>query len=588
MSGIRADGSDVKSRREHANDARRPTGGSPAGEVLLALRALRHGGLDDAARALELGPSVAGSLSAVLVAMRWGAVMVGVGWAANRAAGGELSIVLTLSVAIFLASWRTIRPIRLGDPSQTQQALALSDVALLSMAVGIDDGLNNPFVGSVIVAVAVVAFGWGLRLGALAAGTALVLSTTMASALGLGLELPNPAGMMAVLGAWTFPAFAQQRLLQLEDRRRITNDRASALTETNQLLGALHELATTLPSSLDLADVLSATRRQLIDSFAADRHLVLAYDDNVWSPQIQDGFDLPPAFTSNQLPAPLVDAAIAPAVTRVDDLHAAGTGRIGSGLYARLVVNGRDTGLVAVERAVPNAFTDADAELLDGLSQMLSLTVANARSFQHLRSLAAADERGRIARDLHDRLGQWLTYIGLELERINTHQEEPSLELKQLHGDVQGAIADLRDTLIELRAAVEPGRPLSVVIGEVVDRFSKRSDVEITVSLPDDRSLHLAPIVENELLRIAQEALTNVEKHAKATHVHLGWSVENGRGVLVVQDNGRGFDPSRGIRGTAYGLVGMRERAASVGAILEVTSEPDQGTVVTVLTSPPA
>ncbi len=554
----------------------------------MALRALRHGGLDEAGRALELGPSVTGSLAAVLAALRWGAVMVGVGWAATRAAAGELPIVATLTVAIFLASWRTIRPIRLGDRSQSQQAFALADVAILSAAVGIADGLSNPFVGAVIVAVALVAFGWGLRLGAWAAATALVVTTGVASVVSLSFELPNPAGVMSVLGACVFPGIAQQRLLQLENRRRLTNERASSLSETNQLLGALHEVATSLPSSLDLPDVLSATRRQLIDSFGAERFAVLAYDDSVWSPQLVEGFDLPPTFTSHQLPAPLLEAAITPAVTRIADLSAVTADRAGSGLYARLVVNGRDTGLIAVERTAPGGFTEVDADLLDGMAQMLALTIANARSFQHLRSLAAADERGRIARDLHDRLGQWLTYIGLELERINTAQPEPSLELKELHGDVQGAIADLRDTLIELRAAVQPGRPLTIVIGEVVDRFSKRGDVEITVSVPDDRTVHLAPLVENELLRIAQEALANVEKHAKATHVHLSWSIEDGRGVLVVQDNGRGFDPRRGIRGTAYGLVGMRERAASVGAILEVTSEPEQGTVITVLTSPPA
>ena len=72
-------------------------------------------------------------------------------------------------------------------------------------------------------------------------------------------------------------------------------------------------------------------------------------------------------------------------------------------------------------------------------------------------------------------LGQWLTYIGLELERINSEQAEPSVELKQLHEDTQGAIAELRDTLMELRASVGPGRPLSVLLGEVVDRVRKRS-----------------------------------------------------------------------------------------------------------------
>ena len=252
------------------------------------------------------------------------------------------------------------------------------------------------------------------------------------------------------------------------------------------------------------------------------------------------------------------------------------------------MVDGIDTGLIGIERANrAEPFNQTDSDLLTGMADVLALTVSNARAFKRLRSLAAAEERTRIARDLHDRLGQYLTYIGLELERINSEQAEPSMDLKQLHEDTQGAIAELRDTLIELRASVTTERPLSTLLAEVVDRFEKRSRIDVTLIVPEERSDRLSAVVENELLRIVQEALTNVEKHAMATHAHIGWSVEAGRGVLVIQDNGRGFDPSQGIRGTAYGLVGMRERAASVGAILEVTSEPDQGTVITVLTSQP-
>ena len=556
-----------------------------AGDVLLALRAFRNGGFDDSTRALELGPAVAGSLSAVLASMRWGAVLIGVAWAAPRlAASGDLSVVATLTTAIFLASWRTVRPLKLGDGGPGQQIFAISDVALLATAVGVDIGLTSPFVGCLLVAVAIVGFGWGLRRGLWAATVGLVVSTATSVLTSTELVAPSALGVMALAAAAMFPGVAQFRLLHMEDRRQLMTDRMTGLSETNQLLGALNEVARTLPSSLDLEDILSATRSQLKESFDADRLLVLSFEDNLWSTQLQDGFDLPPVLTSAQLPSPLIDAAAASDMLRINDLSR--RGRIGSGLYIRLSVDGVDTGLVAVESHHANRYSDSDAELLSGMAEVLALSLANARSFLHLRSLAAAEERTRIARDLHDRLGQWLTYIGLELERINSTQAEPSLELKQLHGDTQGAIAELRDTLVELRAAVGPGRPLSVVLTEVVDRFKKRSDVEVTVVVPDDRDVFLAPIVENELLRIAQEALTNVEKHAEASHAHVGWSVENGRGVLVVEDNGRGFNPNKGIRGNAYGLVGMRERAASVGANLEITSVPNRGTVITVLTSP--
>ena len=580
----------MKERSEQSPDRRTdvdaPKGGPSGSDVLFALRALSNGGFDDSTRALELGPAVASSLAAILAALRWGAVMVGIAWSAQQlATSGDLGVVATLTTVIFLASWRTVRPLRLGASSASQQTFAISDVAILAGAVGLNSGLASPFVGSVLVAVAVVAFGWGLRLGLWAAATALVISTVIPILTAVDFIAPSPLGVMALAAAAVFPGVAQVRLLQMEDRRQTLTESMSGLNETNQLLGALNQVARTLPSSLDLEDILGESRRQLVTSFDADRVAVLSFEDNLWSTQLQDDFELPPVLTSAQLPYPLIDAAASAALLSIPDLSRSGQ-RTGSGLYARLVVGGVDTGLVAIESTRTNHFTDADVELLSGMADMLALSLANARSFLHLRSLAAAEERTRIARDLHDRLGQWLTYIGLELERINAGQPEPSLELKQLHGDTQGGIAELRDTLVELRAAVGPGRPLSIVLPEVIDRFSKRSDVEVSMNMPADRSLHLAPIVENELLRIAQEALTNVEKHARATHADVSWSVENGRGVLVVTDNGQGFNPTKGIRGNAYGLVGMRERAASVGALLEIASAPDEGTIITVLTSP--
>ncbi len=559
-----------------------PSGGG--NDALSVLRALQSGGFEDSSRALELGSTVAGSLSSVLTACRWGAVMIGLAWAATQAASGDLPVVGTLSVAVFLASWRTFRPIQLGHPSQSQIGYAIGDVAILSAAVGWSDGLASPFVGCILVAVALVSFGWGLRYGLSAGVAALVVAGAVGTIIDGQVSAPSPLATLAIAGAAVFPGVAQYRLLHMEDRRLKMSDEFSKLSEANQLLSDLNDLARTLPTSLDLEELLQSTRERLAKTFSADRILLLTHEDGLWAPQLQVGFELPPILDDAELPEPLLEASSASQAILVSDLMAL-TGRTGSGMYGRLTVNGVDAGMVAVETHLPRQYTARDAQLLDGMTDVLALTVANARQFGQLRSLAAAEERTRIARDLHDRLGQWLTYIALELERINSQQDEPSTELKQLHEDTQGAIRELRDTLVELRAAVTPERPLSILLLEVVERFRRRSQITVTLAVPDDPSLHLSAVVENELLRIAQEALTNVEKHAMASHAHVGWSIENGRGVLVIQDDGRGFDPGKGIRGTAYGLVGMRERAASSGAILEVTSEPDQGTVITVLTS---
>ena len=134
----------------------------------------------------------------------------------------------------------------------------------------------------------------------------------------------------------------------------------------------------------------------------------------------------------------------------------------------------------------------------------------------------------------------------------------------------------------QLRSEVTIGRPLSMVGKELIDRFTERTDIEVDW-LVSDPGEHMPVAVENELLRILQESLSNIDKHAGAEHVDVSWDVEDGSGVLRVQDDGKGFDTARGIRDNAYGLVGMRERADAIGARLIISSTPGDGTTVTVI-----
>jgi signal transduction histidine kinase len=555
---------------------------SDTGRFLIGPDASDNPALKLTPRDLHLTPGVSASLSAILGALRWGAVMIGLVFAANQAATGDRRIVVTVAITIFLTSWRTMSPLKLGDRSSyTSVALALGDVALLSFAIGFRDGFANPLVGTLFVAVAIAAFGWGLPVGVGAAATAFVVSNAVHYLSGEVFEAPSALAISALAGSAILPGVALDRLLESEGRRQRLVDEHDQLTQTNQLLEVLNDLARTLPSSLDQADVVQTARRELVETFDARRMALLAYEDKAFSTLVQDGFSLPPELTSRDLPPMLRDAAMSAEPLLVRDLSTR-TARNGSGLYIRLIVNKTDTGLLAIEHNETDRYNDQDLELLSGMAEVLALTLANARSFNQLRSLAADEERTKIARDLHDRLGQYLTYIAIELERINA--DIPSPDLKQLREDVQGAVSEFRATLLELRAAVTAERPLSVVLAEVVERFTKRSEVDVSLETTDPTE-RLPSRIENELLRIAQEALTNVGKHAAASKVHIRWSVADGRGVLVVQDDGRGFDPALGIRGSAYGLVGMRERAASIGAILSISSEPGQGTTITVQSS---
>jgi signal transduction histidine kinase len=250
-------------------------------------------------------------------------------------------------------------------------------------------------------------------------------------------------------------------------------------------------------------------------------------------------------------------------------------------MYLRLDARDRTIGLLGIEHPRIGQYDTESMLMLTGLSEVLALTIDNARWFGRLRSLGAQEERIRIARDLHDRLGQWLTYIAMELERIIGAEPERSEDLDRLEGDVQAALDELRETLRQLRSGVTDDAPLAVVGQEIVHRFAERADVAATFTVvhPEDR---LPVPVENELLRILQEALTNVDRHAKADHVDVVWDVRGGSFELVVRDDGRGFETARGVRDSAYGLVGMRERADVIGARLTIDSQPDQGTTIRV------
>ena len=251
-----------------------------------------------------------------------------------------------------------------------------------------------------------------------------------------------------------------------------------------------------------------------------------------------------------------------------------------SGMYTALRARGKVIGLLAVENARTDDYGTREVRILDGLAGALALTIDNVRSFGRLRTIGADQERTRIARDLHDRLGQWLTYISLELERIMGESPD-STSLQSLYGDVQTAIDELRETLRQLRTRVSDDEPLAVVGKSMAARFTERTGIATSFTAADpDASLLVS--VENELLRILQEALNNVEKHARATKVDITWSVDDGEGTLAIVDDGRGFEITAARRDNSYGLMGMRERADVIGASLSIDSARGAGTTVRV------
>jgi two-component system nitrate/nitrite sensor histidine kinase NarX len=138
-----------------------------------------------------------------------------------------------------------------------------------------------------------------------------------------------------------------------------------------------------------------------------------------------------------------------------------------------------------------------------------------------------------------------------------------------------------------LRLSARPDLDLADKLRRFVDQFHRQSGLPVYLDLPDDtRRLRLAPATEIELLRIVQEALANIRKHAEATSAWLRLEADDAGWVLTIIDNGSGFDPRQPAGDDHYGLLSMQERAAAIGAEWELDTGPGRGTRVTVHLGP--
>jgi two-component system sensor histidine kinase UhpB len=225
---------------------------------------------------------------------------------------------------------------------------------------------------------------------------------------------------------------------------------------------------------------------------------------------------------------------------------------------------------------VPGAGGDV-RRLGAAFNAMLERLEAERRESARMALTVQEDERQRIARELHDEVGQTLTAMLLQIESFYADAPEHlRVHLDELRESARSGADDVRRIAQRLRPEALEELGLQSALVALSDVFAEQTGVRVTRRIENDLPLS----AEDELViyRVAQEALTNIARHAHATHVELELQLEDGTVVLRIVDDGQGFDVTGPM--SSYGIRGMRERAMLIGARMQIDSSAPRGTEI--------
>jgi signal transduction histidine kinase len=255
-------------------------------------------------------------------------------------------------------------------------------------------------------------------------------------------------------------------------------------------------------------------------------------------------------------------------------------------LSAPLQRGGKTIGILGIGGAVPRGFDADEVETLSSLANQATIALEHARLEARLRELAVVEERERIARELHDGIAQVLGYVNTKSQAIDGYLasgrvDEARTQVAELGAAARAVYVDVREAILGLRSPLEPGQGIGRAIEAHALRVAEDSRFALDVSIPPEvRDLRLPVESAAQVYRIAQEALTNIRKHAGANRVRIRMEASAATLRLTIGDDGRGLGTAGGGAPSdmpGYGLRSMRERAESIGATLDVADDPGGG-----------
>lgn len=237
-------------------------------------------------------------------------------------------------------------------------------------------------------------------------------------------------------------------------------------------------------------------------------------------------------------------------------------------------------GVLDIESQQKNAFDETDLSTAQTLADLIAVAIENARLYDTSRELAVTEERNRLAREIHDTIAQGLTALAMQLELADAALPA---DIRRAREAIRRALGLARLNLEEARRSVQNLRSRSLQRKSLADAIRLLLDQGgrehgYYYSFRHNVDHELSPAIETGIYRIAQEALSNIARHAQASEVTVLLDVGADTLTLTVEDDGVGFDPAEFAQAGHFGLMGMQERAHLLGGKLLIASSPGDGT----------
>lgn len=385
---------------------------------------------------------------------------------------------------------------------------------------------------------------------------------------------------LLLLVAYT-SGLVRRSVLEGQKARLSSDVRLAELTEANSLLASLQRLSHIVPASLDPDEVADGAVARLEAMIPFDHLAIYLVERERTRAVLTRARGRRPAewFDLLHLPSSLrlANASVRPILMRELVTGSGIATGARSGVYATLRARGHDVGFLSVEADKPQQFTEQHTEVIHGVAQTLGVAIDNARLFQGIRTIAADQERNRIARNLHDQVGSSLALVGFEIDRalsVARAGGDVVADLEHAREQVSAVVTDMRETLYDLRTDTNDRDDLSATTTAFLARIASRSGLHTSCDI--DLDPRLETTIEREVWQIVREAVLNAERHARARSISVKAHRSDRTVTVVVRDDGVGLAATTG-RPDSYGITGMQERAARLRGALTVGRPVDGG-----------